>query len=127
MKLKRLFSYIHGCDIQPKVTIHTIKTADRVGGISKTILQTPYYKSETQMGLLWKAKVDGKWMEFWNKEVGFFLPEEEAKIAQVLPFLDLPRNPRSKNSQKSQAKTASSNDRSHIAEAKQKTKRSSKA
>ncbi|ONK57516.1 uncharacterized protein A4U43_C09F1300 [Asparagus officinalis] len=90
LKLKRMFTYIHGAEIQPKVTIHTVKSVERMGGISKSTVMTPYYKSETQMGLMWKGKIESKWVEFWNKEAGYFSPEEEAKIAKVLQVIKQP-------------------------------------
>lgn len=59
-------------------------------GIDRSFVKTPYYKSETPMGLLWKGKLNNKWVEFWNKEVGYFTPEEEAKIARAVDALNLP-------------------------------------
>ncbi|OAY77043.1 54S ribosomal protein L24, mitochondrial [Ananas comosus] len=77
---KRLFSYIHDRHIRVKVTTHALRCIDKAGGIDEYLLKTPYDKMETEMGLVWKAKIERMYAELGNMEVGFFSPEEEAKI-----------------------------------------------
>ncbi|KAL0924022.1 hypothetical protein M5K25_004823 [Dendrobium thyrsiflorum] len=79
---KRLFSYIHDRHIRVKVTTHALRCIDKAGGIDEYLLRTPYHKMDTELGILWKAKVEKMYEEFSNMEVGFFSPEEEAKIAK---------------------------------------------
>lgn len=79
---KRLFSYIHDRHIRIKVTTHALRCIDKAGGIDEYLLKTPYHKMDTELGVLWKAKVEKMYEEFSNMEVGFFSPEEEAKIGE---------------------------------------------
>lgn len=37
---------------------------------------------DTEMGIVWKAKIEKMYSEMAEMEVGFFPPEEEAKIEQ---------------------------------------------
>jgi len=37
---------------------------------------------DTEMGIAWKAKIEKMYSELAEMEVGFFPPEEEAKIEQ---------------------------------------------
>jgi large subunit ribosomal protein L28 len=39
---------------------------------------------DTEMGIVWKAKIEKMYSELAEMEVGFFPPEEEAKIEQGL-------------------------------------------
>lgn len=79
---KRLFSYIHDRHVRIKVTTHALRCIDKAGGIDEYLLKTPYHKMDTELGILWKAKVEKMYEEFSNMEVGFFSPEEESKIAK---------------------------------------------
>ncbi|GJN32621.1 hypothetical protein PR202_gb21137 [Eleusine coracana subsp. coracana] len=79
---KRLFSYIHDRHIRVKVTTHALRCIDKAGGIDEYLLKTPYNKMDTEMGIVWKAKIEKMYSELAEKEVGFFPPEEEAKIEQ---------------------------------------------
>ncbi|KAG0480258.1 hypothetical protein HPP92_011116 [Vanilla planifolia] len=79
---KRLFSYIHDRHIRVKVTTHALRCIDKAGGIDEYLLNTPYHKMGTELGILWKAKVEKMYEELGNMEVGFFSQEEEAKIAK---------------------------------------------
>ncbi|KAJ6791159.1 putative 54S ribosomal protein L24, mitochondrial [Iris pallida] len=86
---KRLFSYIHDRHIRVKVTTHAIKCIDKAGGIDEYLLKTPYHKMGTELGLAWKAKIEKMYAELGNMEVGFFSPEEEAKIEKGFEELKL--------------------------------------
>ncbi|XP_062190067.1 large ribosomal subunit protein bL28m-like [Phragmites australis] len=79
---KRLFSYIHDRHIKVKVTTHALRCIDKAGGIDEYLLKTPYYKMDTEMGIVWKAKIEKMYSELAEMEIGFFPPEEEAKIEQ---------------------------------------------
>lgn len=79
---KRLFSYIHDRHIRIKVTTHALRCIDKAGGIDEYLLKTPYHKMDTELGIMWKAKMEKMYEEFSNMEVGFFAPEEESKIAK---------------------------------------------
>ncbi|MQL75542.1 hypothetical protein Taro_007897 [Colocasia esculenta] len=77
---KRLFSYILDRHIRVKVTTHALRCIDKAGGIDEYLLKTPYNKMDTEMGLLWKAKIEKMYEELGKMEVCFFSPEQEAKI-----------------------------------------------
>ncbi|TVU35879.1 hypothetical protein EJB05_17786 [Eragrostis curvula] len=79
---KRLFSYIHDRHIRVKVTTHALRCIDKAGGIDEYLLKTPYNKMDTEMGIVWKAKIEKMYSELGGMEVGFFPPEEETKIEQ---------------------------------------------
>ncbi|KAL6875775.1 hypothetical protein ACP4OV_013288 [Aristida adscensionis] len=79
---KRLFSYIHDGHIRVKVTTHALRCIDKAGGIDEYLLKTPYSKMDTEMGIVWKAKIEKMYSELAEMEVGFFPPEEETKIEQ---------------------------------------------
>ncbi|KAG8080221.1 hypothetical protein GUJ93_ZPchr0007g5192 [Zizania palustris] len=79
---KRLFSYIHDRHIRVKVTTHALRCIDKAGGIDEYLLKTPYNKMDTEMGIVWKAKIEKLYSQLAEMEVGFFPPEEEAKIEQ---------------------------------------------
>ncbi|KAK9162363.1 hypothetical protein Syun_003265 [Stephania yunnanensis] len=86
---KRLFSYIFDRHIRVKVTTHALRCIDKAGGIDEYLLKTPYQKMDTEMGLYWKVKVQKMYEELGEMEVGFFSPEEEAKIEQGFKDLKL--------------------------------------
>ncbi|CAL9080603.1 unnamed protein product [Musa acuminata var. zebrina] len=77
---KRLFSYIHDRHIRVKVTTHALRCIDKAGGIDEYLLKTPYHKMGTELGLVWKARIEKMYEQLGKMEVGFFSPEEEAKI-----------------------------------------------
>ncbi|XP_066400153.1 large ribosomal subunit protein bL28m-like [Miscanthus floridulus] len=79
---KRLFSYIHDRHIRVKVTTHALRCIDKAGGIDEYLLKTPYNKMDTEMGIVWKAKIEKMYSDLAEMEVGFFPPEEEAKIKE---------------------------------------------
>ncbi|TVU38729.1 hypothetical protein EJB05_12114 [Eragrostis curvula] len=79
---KRLFSYIHDRHIRVKVTTHALRCIDKAGGIDEYLLKTPYNKMDTEMGIVWKAKIEKMYSELAGMEIGFFPPEEETKIEQ---------------------------------------------
>ncbi|KAL5071254.1 hypothetical protein RYX36_022141 [Vicia faba] len=84
---KRLFSYILDRHIRVKVTTHALRCIDKAGGIDEYLLRTPYQKMDTEIGLLWKAKIEKLYEELGTKEVVFFSPEDEEKFEQ--DFKDL--------------------------------------
>ncbi|GAB4836486.1 hypothetical protein Ancab_001397 [Ancistrocladus abbreviatus] len=86
---KRLFSYILDCHIRIKVTTHALRCIDKAGGIDEYLLKTPYYKMDTELGLLWKAKIEKLYEELGQMEVVFFSPEDEAKFEQGFRELKL--------------------------------------
>eukprot|EP00268_Persea_americana_P059941 TRINITY_DN741_c0_g1_i4.p1 TRINITY_DN741_c0_g1~~TRINITY_DN741_c0_g1_i4.p1 ORF type:complete len:208 (+),score=65.78 TRINITY_DN741_c0_g1_i4:353-976(+) len=88
---KRLFSYILDRHIRVKVTMHALRCIDKAGGIDEYLLKTPYHKMDTEMGLFWKAKIEKMYEELGMMEVGFFPPEEEAKLEQGFQELKLAR------------------------------------
>ncbi|KAJ0974797.1 hypothetical protein J5N97_016762 [Dioscorea zingiberensis] len=66
---KRLFSYIHDRTSEVKVTTHALRCIDKAGGIDEYLLNTPYHKMQTEMGLFWKAKIEKRCMrnlETWT-------------------------------------------------------------
>ncbi|XP_023741529.1 54S ribosomal protein L24, mitochondrial [Lactuca sativa] len=79
---KRLFSYILDRHIRVKVTTHALRCIDKAGGIDEYLLKTPYKKMDTEMGLLWKAKIENMYQELGNMEVVFFPQEEETNLAE---------------------------------------------
>ncbi|KAK9096133.1 hypothetical protein Sjap_021630 [Stephania japonica] len=86
---KRLFSYIFDRHIRVKVTTHALRCIDKAGGVDEYLLKTPYNKMGTEMGLFWKVKIQKMYEELGEMEVGFFSPEEEAKIEQGFKDLKL--------------------------------------
>lgn len=86
---KRLFSYVLDRHIRVKVTTHALRCIDKAGGIDEYLLKTPYRKMDTEIGLLWKAKIEKLYEELGNKEVVFFSPEDEAKFEQGFKDLKL--------------------------------------
>ncbi|OVA00906.1 Ribosomal protein L28 [Macleaya cordata] len=86
---KRLFSYILDRHIRVKVTTHALRCIDKAGGIDEYLLKTPYQKMDTEMGLFWKAKIEKMYEELGEMDVGFFSPEEEAKLEQGFKDLKL--------------------------------------
>ncbi|KAK7404679.1 hypothetical protein VNO78_05635 [Psophocarpus tetragonolobus] len=86
---KRLFSYILDRHVRVKVTTHALRCIDKAGGIDEYLLKTPYRKMDTEMGILWKAKIEKLYEELGNKEVVFFSPENEAKFEQDFKDLKL--------------------------------------
>ncbi|ONK74726.1 uncharacterized protein A4U43_C03F9510 [Asparagus officinalis] len=101
---KRLFSYIHDKHICIKVTTHALRWIDKAGGIDEYLLKTPYEKMDTEMGLVWKAKVEKMYAELGNMEVGFFTPEEEDKIAKGFEELKLEKEEARKEARRVQSK-----------------------
>ncbi|KAD5803054.1 hypothetical protein E3N88_14414 [Mikania micrantha] len=79
---KRLFSYILDRHIRVKVTTHALRCIDKAGGIDEYLLKTPYKKMDTEMGLLWKSKIEKMYQELGNMEVVLFPQEEENKLAE---------------------------------------------
>ncbi|KAD5803080.1 hypothetical protein E3N88_14440 [Mikania micrantha] len=55
---------------------------NKAGGIDEYLLKTPYKKMDTEMGLLWKSKIEKMYQELGNMEVVFFPQEEENKLAE---------------------------------------------
>ncbi|OMO90616.1 Ribosomal protein L28 [Corchorus olitorius] len=86
---KRLFSYILDRHIRVKVTIHALRCIDKAGGIDEYLLKTPYHKMDTEMGLLWKAKMEKMYEDLGKMEVVFFTPEDEAKFEQQFKDMKL--------------------------------------
>lgn len=82
MQEKRLFSYIHDRHIRVKVTTHALRCINKAGGIDEYLLKTPYNKMQTELGVIWKARVEKMYAQLGQMEVGFFSPEEEANIAK---------------------------------------------
>ncbi|KAJ6673812.1 39S RIBOSOMAL PROTEIN L28 MITOCHONDRIAL [Salix viminalis] len=58
------------------------KAKYKAGGIDEYLLKTPYHKMDTEMGILWKAKIEKLYEELGNMEVVFFTPEAEADLDQ---------------------------------------------
>ncbi|GAB2293142.1 hypothetical protein Dimus_027351, partial [Dionaea muscipula] len=79
---KRLFSYILDRHIRVKVTTHALRCIDKAGGIDEYLLKTPYHKMDTELGLVWKAKIEKMYEELGKMEVVFFTPKDEAKLEQ---------------------------------------------
>ncbi|XP_076909955.1 large ribosomal subunit protein bL28m-like [Bidens hawaiensis] len=79
---KRLFSYILDRHIRIKVTTHALRCIDKAGGIDEYLLKTRYKKMDTEMGLLWKSKIEKMYQELGNMEVVLFPQEEENNLAE---------------------------------------------
>ncbi|ERN07284.1 hypothetical protein AMTRI_Chr12g274430 [Amborella trichopoda] len=79
---KRLFSYILDRHIRIKVTTHALRCIDKAGGVDEYLLNTPYNKLDNEIGLFWKARIEKMYEELGMMEVGFFPPEEEAKLEE---------------------------------------------
>ncbi|KAH7652993.1 Ribosomal protein L28/L24 protein [Dioscorea alata] len=101
---KRLFSYIHDRHIRVKVTTHALRCIDKAGGIDEYLLNTPYDKMDTEMGLFWKAKIEKMYDELGNMDIGFFSPEEEAKIAAGFEELKLAKKEARREARRASAK-----------------------
>ncbi|OMO86121.1 Ribosomal protein L28 [Corchorus capsularis] len=86
---KRLFSYILDRHIRVKVTTHALRCIDKAGGIDEYLLKTPYHKMDTEMGLLWKAKMEKMYEDLGKMEVVFFTLEDEAKFEQQFKDMKL--------------------------------------
>lgn len=67
---KRLFSYIYNRFIKIKVTTHALRCIDKAGGIDEYLLKTPYNKMDSEMGVLWKAKMEKRYVEVDKIEGG---------------------------------------------------------
>ncbi|KAL9265771.1 Large ribosomal subunit protein bL28m-like protein [Drosera capensis] len=74
---KRLFSYILDRHIRVKVTTHALRCIDKAGGIDEYLLKTPYQKMDTELGLIWKAKIEKMYEERGKMDV-----EDEAQLDQ---------------------------------------------
>ncbi|KAK9733062.1 hypothetical protein RND81_04G041300 [Saponaria officinalis] len=85
----RLFSYILDRHIRVKVTTHALRCIDKAGGIDEYLLKTPYHKMDTEMGILWKAKIEKMYEELGQRQVSFFSTEDEAKFEQSFQDLKL--------------------------------------
>ncbi|XP_042396283.1 54S ribosomal protein L24, mitochondrial-like [Zingiber officinale] len=101
---KRLFSYIHDRHIRVKVTTHALRCIDKAGGIDEYLLNTPYRKMDTELGLAWKAKIEKMYAELGQMEVGFFPPEEEAKIEKGFAEEDAAKKEARMEARKARAK-----------------------
>ncbi|KAJ3670350.1 hypothetical protein LUZ60_010674 [Juncus effusus] len=77
---KRLFSYIHNNHIKVKVTTHALRCIDKAGGIDEYLLKTPYKKMDSELGIIWKARVEKMYEKLGQMQVGFFSPDEEKRI-----------------------------------------------
>ncbi|GLJ17207.1 hypothetical protein SUGI_0297980 [Cryptomeria japonica] len=86
---KRLFSLILDQFIRVKVTTHAIRCIDKAGGIDEYLLKTPTRKLDNELSLLWKAKIEQKYKELRNKEVGFFAPKEEKELEAAFENLEI--------------------------------------
>ncbi|KMS98202.1 hypothetical protein BVRB_4g094660 [Beta vulgaris subsp. vulgaris] len=86
---KRLFSYVLDRHIRVHVTTHALRCIDKAGGIDEYLLKTPYHKMDTEMGLLWKAKIEKMYEDLGKMEVSFFSPEDEAKFEQSFKEMKL--------------------------------------
>lgn len=86
---KRLFSYVLDRHIRVKVTTHAIRCIDKAGGIDEYLLKTPYHKMDTEMGILWKAKIEKLYQELGKRDVVLFSPETEAKFEEGFKELKL--------------------------------------
>lgn len=104
MQEKRLFSYIHDRHIRVKVTTHALRCIDKAGGIDEYLLNTPYHKMDTELGLAWKAKIEKMYAELGQMEVGFFSPEEEAKIEKGFAEEDAAEKEARREARKARAK-----------------------
>ncbi|XP_008793746.2 uncharacterized protein LOC103709972 [Phoenix dactylifera] len=104
VQTKRLFSYIHDRHIRVKVTTHALRCIDKAGGIDEYLLKTPYNIMETEMGLFWKTKVEKMYEQLGNMEVGFFSPEEEAKIEKGLEELKIAKREARREARRALAK-----------------------
>ncbi|XP_008776118.1 54S ribosomal protein L24, mitochondrial-like [Phoenix dactylifera] len=104
VQTRRLFSYIHDRHIRVKVTTHALRCIDKAGGIDEYLLKTPYHKMETEMGLFWKTKVEKMYEQLGNMEVGFFSPEEEAKIEKGFEELKIAKREARREARRTLAK-----------------------
>ncbi|XP_004307076.1 PREDICTED: 54S ribosomal protein L24, mitochondrial-like [Fragaria vesca subsp. vesca] len=87
---KRLFSYILDRQIQVKVTTHALRCIDKAGGIDEYFLKTPYQKMDTEMGLVWKAKIEKLYEEVGQTGgYAFLQPKDESKVEQEFKELKL--------------------------------------
>ncbi|XP_021595127.1 54S ribosomal protein L24, mitochondrial [Manihot esculenta] len=86
---KRLFSYILDRYIRVKFTPYALRCISKAGGIDEYLLKTPYKKMETELGLVWKSKIEKMYEELGKVEVAFFSPEGEAKFEQSFKDLKL--------------------------------------
>lgn len=101
---KRLFSYIHDRHIRVKVTTHALRCIDKAGGIDEYLLNTPYHKMDTELGLAWKTKIEKMYAELGQMEVGFFSPEEETKIEEGFAEIDASKKEARREARKARAK-----------------------
>ncbi|XP_074310745.1 uncharacterized protein LOC141646723 [Silene latifolia] len=85
----RLFSYILDRQIRVKVTTHALRCIDKAGGIDEYLLKTPYHKMDTEMGVLWKAKIEKLYEELGQRQVSFISQEDESKFVQSFQELKL--------------------------------------
>ncbi|KAG9456038.1 hypothetical protein H6P81_000546 [Aristolochia fimbriata] len=104
---KRLFSYIHDRHIRVKVTTHALRCIDKAGGIDEYLLQTPYHKMDSELGLMWKARIEKMYETLSNTEVAFFSPEEEAKLEEEFKQLKIAKKEARREAKRSMS--ASSN------------------
>ncbi|KAJ8753003.1 hypothetical protein K2173_008738 [Erythroxylum novogranatense] len=82
---KRLFSYILDRHIRVKVTTHALRCIDKAGGIDEYLLKTPYSKMDTEMGLVWKAKIEKLYEELGTADGS----EDVAELGRGLKTLAL--------------------------------------
>ncbi|XP_008219945.1 PREDICTED: 39S ribosomal protein L28, mitochondrial [Prunus mume] len=86
---KRLFSYILDRHIRVKVSTHALRCIDKAGGIDEYFLKTPYQRMDTEMGLVWKAKIEKLYEEVGQTPVALIKPEAEANLEQKFKQLKL--------------------------------------
>ncbi|RWW30828.1 hypothetical protein BHE74_00009058 [Ensete ventricosum] len=97
-------NYIHDRHIRIKVTTHALRCIDKAGGIDEYLLKTPYHKMGTELGLVWKARIEKMYEELGKMEVGFFSPEEEAKIEKGFAEFEAAKKSARREARKAMAK-----------------------
>ncbi|RZR80410.1 hypothetical protein BHM03_00006441 [Ensete ventricosum] len=97
-------NYIHDRHIRIKVTTHALRCIDKAGGIDEYLLKTPYHKMGTELGLAWKARIEKMYEELGKMEVGFFSPEEEAKIEKGFTEFEAAKKSARREARKAMAK-----------------------
>ncbi|KAG9455374.1 hypothetical protein H6P81_008278 [Aristolochia fimbriata] len=104
---KRLFSYIHDRHIRIKVTTHALRCIDKAGGIDEYLLKTPYHKMDSELGLMWKARIEKMYEALSNTEVAFFSPEEEAKLEEEFKELKIAKKEARREARRSMSASSS--------------------
>eukprot|EP00252_Welwitschia_mirabilis_P022454 TRINITY_DN6073_c0_g1_i3.p1 TRINITY_DN6073_c0_g1~~TRINITY_DN6073_c0_g1_i3.p1 ORF type:complete len:118 (-),score=21.04 TRINITY_DN6073_c0_g1_i3:152-505(-) len=70
---KRFFSLILNRFIRVRATTDAIAYIDKVGGIDEYLLKTPTRRLDSKLAIMWKEKVENKYIKLSEKKIPSYL------------------------------------------------------